>query len=64
LNSNKTKFLSRSEAPNRFIELEFKNPLNITAFGFQSANDFRHLDPKEIKIEVTVYQNSEEEYTY
>ena len=57
LNSHKTKFLSRTNPDvikEKYITLEFTEPIEVHAFGFQAANDFPHLDPQEMLIEVTV----------
>ena len=56
LNSNKTKFIAKNVHLHKGDEfcftLNFKKGVKISAFGLRSANNYPHLDPSHIRIEV------------
>ena len=56
LNSNKTKFIAKDVHLHKGDEfcfiLNFKKGQKISAFGLRSANNYPHLDPSHIRIEV------------
>ena len=60
LNDSKTKFISlnkridkNQEKPERFISLTFEKPIPVCAISLRSANDWPHMDPSKISIEIT-----------
>lgn len=60
LNDNMTKFLYSSNEETGSVTIKLKKPCEIYAIGFKSANNFPHLDPKHIVVNVTIDEELDE----
>jgi hypothetical protein len=58
LNKDKVKF--NTVLPDTEIIIELKKPQQISALGLQSANNFPHLDPTQVKITYILSDKTEE----
>ena len=54
LNSDKTKFNCCVVNSEFSLSIVFDTPQEISAYGFKSANNFPHMDPKKIRVKVRV----------
>jgi hypothetical protein len=56
LNNYKTKFncndidVKKEKTESLIIQFTFPKPIQISGFGFRSANNYPHLDPAELSI--------------